>query len=63
MRIGGDLSALLSPGKLGVAGSPPARSEEKDGKFEATLRTPFQNLRLSNCASHSKQVGKHQIVP
>jgi ATP-dependent Clp protease, protease subunit len=28
MPIGGDLSALLSPGKLGVAGGPPARSEE-----------------------------------
>ena len=28
MPIGGDLSALFSPGKLGVAGGPPARSEE-----------------------------------
>jgi hypothetical protein len=28
MPIGGDLSALSSPGKLGVSGGPPARSEE-----------------------------------
>jgi hypothetical protein len=35
----------------------------KDGEFEATIRTPFQKLRLSNRASDSKQVGKGNVEP